>query len=134
MLVALVLGAVLVGTAGCDRPTQVAAGNREIITSLATAVSARNKDWLESNARLIETRHDEGRLSDAEHDALTAVVSKAMAGDWKAAEQDIYALREAQVPTAEDIRNLEQRKLAPEDRAPRNVPNAPRRGRAPSRS
>jgi hypothetical protein len=122
---------VLALASGCGGPPQVAAENRAIITSLATAVSARNNDWLESNARLIEKRRTEGRLSDAEYGTFTVVVAKARAGDWKAAQQDVYALREAQEPTSEDLQNVAQRKRAPEHNVPKNVVKIPRRGRSP---
>ncbi len=114
--------------AGCG-PPQVAAENREIITSLATAVSAKNPEWLESNARLIAKRRAEGHLSDVEYQTFSAVVAKAKSGDWATAERDVYALREAQAPTAEDLKNLEERKLAP-DHA-KAVARMPNRGQKP---
>ncbi len=95
--------------AGCGRQPQVAADNREIVVSLVTAVSAHNPDWLESNAQLIEKRRSEGKLSDAEYEKFSAIVAQAKAGDWKAAENAAYALREAQEPTAEDLQNLAAR-------------------------
>jgi len=117
--------------AGCGRPPQVASQNRELITSLATAVSAKNAQWLESNSRLIEKRRTDGQISDADYGTLTAVVAKARAGDWTGAERDVYALRDAQEPTAEDFQNLAERKRAPEHQAPKKVVKAPARGRPP---
>jgi hypothetical protein len=99
--------------AGCNRPPQVTGENRRIIVSLVTAVSARNSDWLKTNAELIEKERAAGKLSDAEYQSFSAIVSQAQAGDWKSAETVAYALREAQEPTAEDLRNLEARKLNP---------------------
>ena len=99
--------------AGCNRPPQVTGENRRIIVSLVTAVSARSSDWLEKNAELIENERAAGKLSDAEYQSFSAIVSQAQAGDWKSAETAAYALREAQEPTAEDLRNLEARKLNP---------------------
>jgi hypothetical protein len=99
--------------AGCNRPPQVTGENRRIIVSLVTAVSARNSDWLKTNAELIEKERAAGKLSDAEYQSFSAIVSQAQAGDWKSAETAAYALREAQEPTAEDLRNLEARKLNP---------------------
>ncbi|MGD0040225.1 MAG: hypothetical protein ABSE84_07415 [Isosphaeraceae bacterium] len=99
--------------AGCNRPPQVTGENRRIIVSLVTAVSARNSDWLKKNAELIEKERAAGKLSDAEYQSFSAIVSQAQAGDWKSAETAAYALREAQEPTAEDLRNLEARKLNP---------------------
>ncbi|WP_165225298.1 hypothetical protein [Aquisphaera insulae] len=128
LILALALSLVL---GGCGGPPQVAADNREIITSLATAVSARNSEWLESNARLIEKRRAEGHVSDAEHQVFSAIVAKARSGDWPAAERDAYALREAQAPTAEDLKNLERRKLDPGHRGQKAVAKIPLRGRSP---
>jgi len=99
--------------AGCNRPPQVTGENRRIIVSLVTAVSARNSDWLKTNAELIEKERAAGKLSDAEYQSFSAIVSQAQARDWKSAETAAYALREAQEPTAEDLRNLEARKLNP---------------------
>jgi hypothetical protein len=118
--VACALG-ILMTSPGCHRPPQVAVHNREIVVSLATAVSARNNAWLESNARLIEQRRTEGQLSDAEYATLKAIVVRARAGDWKPAEEAVYALRDAQEPTAEDLRNVAARKLAPEHQRSKGV-------------
>jgi hypothetical protein len=96
--------------AGCNRPPQVTGENRRIIVSLVTAVSARNSDWLKKNAELIEKERAAGKLSDAEYHSFSAIVSQAQAGDWKSAETAAYALREAQEPSAEDLRNLESGK------------------------
>ena len=62
---------------------------------------------------MIEKERAAGKLSDAEYQSFSAIVSQAQAGDWKSAETAAYALREAQEPTAEDLRNLESRKLNP---------------------
>ena len=62
---------------------------------------------------MIEKERAAGKLSDAEYQSFSAIVSQAQAGDWKSAETVAYALREAQEPTAEDLRNLEARKLNP---------------------
>jgi hypothetical protein len=113
--------ALALATWGCQRPPQVAVHNREIVVALATAVSARNNEWLEANARLIEQRRTEKQLSDAEYASLKAIVARARAGDWKSAEEAVYALRDAQEPTPEDLRNLAARKLAPEHQLSKGV-------------
>jgi len=105
--------------AGCNRPPQVTGENRQIIVSLVTAVSAHNSDWLEQNAKLIEKEQAAGKLSDAEYQSFSAIVSQAQAGDWKSAETAAYALREAQEPSAEDLRNLGARKLGPRHLVPK---------------
>jgi len=99
---------------GCGGGEQLSGENRELIVSLATAVSTREPKWLDENAALIEKRHDEGTCSDSEYAALKAVVDKAKAGDWDAAQEAAYALRDAQEPTAEDLKNLAERKVSHE--------------------
>ncbi|MDG3005727.1 hypothetical protein [Paludisphaera mucosa] len=114
---AILLVAVLSASApGCSRGTQLSGENRELIVSLATAVSTREPKWLEENVALIEKRRAEGHCPDAEYAALKDVVAKAKAGQWDAAQEAAYALRDAQEPTAEDLENLDQRKLSHEPR------------------
>jgi hypothetical protein len=114
--------------AGCSRPPQVTGENRQIIVSLVTAVSAHNSEWLEQNAKLIEKERAAGKLSDAEYKSFSAIVSQAQAGDWKSAETAAYALREAQEPSAEDLRNLEARKLGPRHIVPKTYVRSKQRG------
>ncbi|WP_422927970.1 hypothetical protein [Singulisphaera sp. PoT] len=111
--------------AGCGQSPQVSGHNREIIVSLATAVSSRNDGWLDANAKLIEERHSQGKLADGEYEALKQIVAKAKAGDWPAAEKEVYALRDGQQPTAEDLENLAGRKLG-DHGAPRTLKKAAR--------
>ncbi len=96
---------------GCGRGPQVSSANREIVVSLATAVSARETKWLESNAELIEKQRADGKCSDAEYAAFQDIIAKARAGDWDAAQTAAYDLRDAQEPTAEDVKHLAERKL-----------------------
>ncbi len=99
---------------GCGRGPQVSSANREIVVSLATAVSTRQTKWLDSNAELIEKQRAEGKCSDAEYEAFQDIIAKARAGDWDAAQTAAYDLRDAQEPTAEDVQNLAGRKISPE--------------------
>jgi hypothetical protein len=117
----------LVLVAGCGGPPQVQHENRELIVSLATAVSAKNTAWLESNQRLLEKHRAEGKCSDEEYQAFAAIFALAKSGDWKAAEEAVIRLRDAQEPTAEDLRNLESRKLG-DHRVPKTLTQN-RRGR-----
>lgn len=110
--------------AGCGGPPQVEGHNREIVTSLATAVSARDQGWLEQNARLIERRKSEGELSDQEYEVFNRIVAQAKAGDWDKAERAVYGLREAQRPSSEDRENAARRKLAPEHGQPKKAAGA----------
>lgn len=102
---------ILVLAAGCGGPPQVSHENRDLVVSLATAVSARNTAWLDSNEQLLEKQRAEGKCSDQEYQTFTAIIAQARAGDWKSAEDAAYRLRDAQEPTAEDLKNLQARKL-----------------------
>ena len=122
---ACLLAPALLAAPGCGG-TQVSSENRDIIISLATAVSTREPKWLQKNAALVEERRAAGKCSDAEYQAFRAILGKAEAGDWDAAQEAAYALRDAQEPTAEDLENLAERKLdhqpktpAPKGRGPR---------------
>ncbi len=114
-LVATVVAASLLASApGCSRGPQLSSENRELIVSLATAVSTRESKWLDENVAKIEKRRAEGKCTDAEYAAFQEVVDKARAGDWDAAQEAAYALRDAQEPTAEDLKNLAERKVSHE--------------------
>ena len=121
MLVALSL------LAGCGGEPQIASENRDLMVSLATAVSARSTEWLESNARILESHQSDGKCSDVEYRTLLGIINQARAGQWKKAEDAVYSLRDAQRPTAEDLKNLEARKLDPEHEIARKVPVSRRR-------
>lgn len=122
LLVALLL------LAGCGGQPQIASENRQLVVSLATAVSARNTEWLESNARILESHRSEGKCSDVEYRTFQGIIDQARAGQWKQAEDAVYSLRDAQKPTAEDLKNLEARRLDPDHAIARKVPVSSRRG------
>ena len=100
--------------------------NRELIVSLATAVSSRNVSWLDTNAKRLEQKHAEGKCTDSEYATFKAILDKARAGEWKAAEDSVYALRDAQEPTAEDLDNLSKRKLGSDHGIPSSRTKAAR--------
>ena len=72
------------------------AENRKSFEFLLTAVSLKNAKELEKDAKRIDERHAAGKLSDARHRDLQAIVEKARAGDWGEAERMAYEFREAQ--------------------------------------
>ena len=94
--------AVLLLVVGCG-PPQVAPQNQRLIASLRTAISARNSQWLEKNAEVLEERCAEGKVSDAELEAFQAIINKARAGQWEEAEREVLAFQKAQRPTQEQI-------------------------------
>lgn len=91
---------------GCGSRPQVASGHRKLIESVLTAVSARNPQLLEENARLIGRLGDRGELTAAEQQTFEDIIARARAGDWAAAENEAYALRDAQRVTQEDVDHL----------------------------
>lgn len=96
---------------GCGRQPQVASANRELLVSLATAVSAREPDWLERNARQIEAQRSAGAMTEAEYQTFQSIINQARSGDWPGAETAAYALRDGQEPTAEDRSKTSERRL-----------------------
>jgi hypothetical protein len=82
--------------AGCGAPSEDERENRKAFEFLLTAVSLKNAKELEKDARRIDERHAAGKLSDARHRDLKAIIEKARAGDWGEAERMAYEFREAQ--------------------------------------
>ncbi|OJW27892.1 MAG: hypothetical protein BGO49_05720 [Planctomycetales bacterium 71-10] len=122
---ALLIAFLLLSAPGCGG-TQVSGENRELIVSLATAVSTRESKWLDKNAALVEERRAAGKCSDAEYAAFKDIIAKAKAGEWDAAQEAAYALRDAQEPTADDLKHLAERKL---DHQPKALPSKARSAR-----
>lgn len=127
MVAALLIALLLLAAPGCGGGPQMTGENRELIASLATAVSTRESKWLDKNATLVEERRAAGKCSDTEYAAFQEIIAKAKAGEWDAAQEAAYALRDAQVPTADDLKNLDERKL---DHQPKTLP----KGRSTRRS
>jgi hypothetical protein len=99
-LVVLVASAVCI--AGCG-PPQATPQNQQLISSLRTALSAQNPEWLDQNVKLLEERRTAGQVSDGELEAFQAIIEQARAGQWKEAEEDAIAFQKAQRPTREQI-------------------------------
>jgi hypothetical protein len=85
---------------GCGYPVAQPV-NREIISSLRTACSARNPEWLAANADKIEKQRSDGLMNDAEHETFNGIVAQARGGDWEGAEYACLAFQKAQRPTPE---------------------------------
>ena len=88
--------------AGCGYPAAQPV-NFEIITSLRTACSARNTEWLVANEEKIEARRAAGEMSDDEYETFAAIVRQARDGDWAKAERACLKFQRAQRPTPEQI-------------------------------
>ncbi len=94
-MIRLALMLVVVLVIGCG-PPQVEPANYRLLESLRTALSARNGNWLEDNARQIAKKHADGTMTDGEFAAFDAIVSQARGGDWTGAEQEVVRLAKAQ--------------------------------------
>ena len=79
---------------GCGEPSQRELKNRGELEALLTAVSLKNAEELEKDAKRIDDRHDAGELSDSSFQSLNEIVTKARAGDWAGAEKKAYHFRE----------------------------------------
>ncbi len=90
------LVSVAVCITGCSKPPQIPADSRQIIGSLRTAVSAKRKDWLEENAKLIETKHAQNKLTDDQYQELKSIISQGRDGNWGDAESEVLRLEKAQ--------------------------------------
>ena len=95
----------LLAILGCGKP-QTAPQNRELISSLRTAVNTQNAGWLEKNAKSVEQRRADGQMTDAEYEEFQAIIAKARTGKWKEAEQETIAFQKAQRPTREEIEHV----------------------------
>jgi hypothetical protein len=95
-LAMMLLVCIILPLGGCSKPPQMPADGRNLIGSLRTAVSAKRKDWLEENAKLIEKKHSDGKLSDEQFAEFESIVAEARSGDWAAAEKETIRLEQAQ--------------------------------------
>jgi hypothetical protein len=91
-----VLAALVLTLGGCSgEPSARELKNRQEFEALLTAIALKNKKELDRDAQRIAARHASGELSDAGYKDLQEIIEKAHAGDWGAAENQAYALREA---------------------------------------
>jgi hypothetical protein len=90
----LLFGVPLVG--GCGNRPQMPVDSRNLIGSLRTAVSAQRKDWLEENAKLVDKKRSDKKLTDEQYAEFEAIIADARNGDWSAAEMEVIRLEKAQ--------------------------------------
>jgi hypothetical protein len=104
-----VLCLVIATLIGCGYPA-AEPENLRLITSLRTALSARNETWLNQNEELIEKRYAEKTLGEAAYQAFKAIVNQARAGEWKEAELEALKFQRAQRPTQKQEKRLPERR------------------------
>ena len=90
------VGAMALG--GCSRAPQIPADSRGLIGSLRTAVSAQRKDWLEQNAKLVEEKHAQSKLTDEQYQEFESIIALGREGKWADAESEAVRLAKAQQP------------------------------------
>ena len=91
---------------GCGRPQASSAKNQQLIGSLRTAISARNSQWLEENAKVVEERRTAGELADAEYEEFQTIIAMAKEGRWEAAEREVIKFLESQRPTQQQTERV----------------------------
>ncbi len=106
--VTLLAATMIAPLVGCGYPA-AAPANQELITSLRTALSARNDGWLSETAQIVEKRHAEDQMGDEEYETFKRIIDTAHAGDWEGAEQASVDFQRAQRPTQDQIEAVEKR-------------------------
>ena len=91
---------------GCARPQASSLDNQRLIGSLRTAISARNAQWLEESAKVLEERRTAGKVADAEYEEFQAIIAMAKEGQWEAAEREVIKFLKSQRPTEEQIERV----------------------------
>ena len=105
---------VLFSLAGCSQP-QVSHDNWELLSSLRTACSAQNAEWLAQNEAEILRRQQAGTLSAEELAEFQEILRLARDGRWEKAEARVLKWQRAQRPPAAIERKLPAPKPLPEN-------------------
>ncbi|QDU26473.1 hypothetical protein ETAA8_15510 [Anatilimnocola aggregata] len=93
----VVLCCILSLVAGCARPPAVQYDHLPLISSLRTACSARNPEWLAGVKRAVDQRHTEGKMTAVERDHFEVLIAQAEGGEWEAAERACLKFEQAQL-------------------------------------
>jgi hypothetical protein len=83
-------------TSGGCSPPQASPDNRHLISSLRTAISAENEQWLAENEEVIQQRFDQGAMEEDEYEVFREIIARAKSGQWDAAEQQVVRFQKAQ--------------------------------------
>ena len=90
------LACLLILLAGCGGPSVEERENRKSFEFLLTAISLKNGQELEKDAKRIDERHASGKLSDLRHKEICEIIQNARAGNWGEAERMAYEFRDSQ--------------------------------------
>lgn len=102
---------------GCS-PPQVSHDHWELLSSLRTACSTRNFEWLGQNEREIAQRRERGLLTEEEHGEFQAILELARNRQWEEAEGRVIQWQRAQRPAATLERRLPPAKPLPSGAPP----------------
>jgi hypothetical protein len=80
---------------GCSKPTEETRQNRRLVDSLLTAVVTGNQKQLEKCKGMLDRRHNEGLLSDDNHNRLNEIFDQARSGQGDA-ETALYKFRKSE--------------------------------------
>lgn len=94
---AVFMAAWLFMAVGCGRPPAVEHHNLSLVSSLRTAVSARNATWLTGVERAVEARFSDGRMSAEERAHFQQLIQLARQGEWEAADRASFEFEQAQL-------------------------------------
>ena len=103
------LALLVVLLSGCGS-TQFSSSNRHILAALQTAISAKNTEWLDGVAKQVNEQRTKGAMSNPEFKTIDSIIQAAKAGQWDTAQKRVFAVTEAQRPTADDLARLRERK------------------------
>jgi hypothetical protein len=87
---------------GCSRAPVVQYHNLKLVSSLRTALSARNTEWLDGTGDAVEARRSAGEMDEAECAHFNALIEAARRGEWQQAERDCYEFEVAQLSRRRD--------------------------------
>lgn len=82
---------------GCGRPPAVEQNNLPLISSLRTALSARNTEWLKGVERAVAERRESNLMSEDSAEHFNHLIQLARDGDWEASEHACLAFEKAQM-------------------------------------
>lgn len=97
---------------GCGQGPQFQPQNRPLLSSLRTAVSAKQSDWLQQNVDKIQAGVQAGTISKFEADTLQPVIDLAKKGEWAEANRLIFEIESAQRATSDDLERVDAGKVS----------------------
>jgi hypothetical protein len=108
LIAAIVMGLAI---SGCGKkPPQVSPGNRNLVNALRTATAAKQIEWVDQCAKLLDEGQRSGTMTDEESAEFDAIIALARDEKWQEAEAEAIRLGKAQRPTPDDLARLKAAK------------------------